>query len=336
MESQKNDEIDLGQLFDKIGEFFANIWLGFMRLLATIRRAPFENKVSFTLIITVSIVLGFTFTYFVRKNYYESSMIISSNYLNKRLVDNTVEKLDLLAKEGQKKGLSKALGLSDTLADNIVGFEVKPFVSENDVVELEVLKEQLKNARTTENNTEVINEVISRIEIENRHAFEITVRTLNPSVIPNLQDAIVHYFQSNPYIRKRIDNNRLILEQRRNELKRDISKLDSLKNIIYENYRNMAIQGRSGSNNVILSDKSVTDPVEIYNQALTTYNQLLDVNSELYLQDDFEVVDQFTQFSEPASAGLATMLFYSLIIGIIVAYMDVALRSFNKYLSELK
>lgn len=340
MESQKpetkSDEIDLGQLFTRIGNFFANAWLGLMRFLATLRRAPFENKMSFALIITASIILGFVFSYYVRKNYYESSMILSSNYLNKRLADNTIDKLDLLAKEQHKTGLSRVLGLVDSLADNIVAFEVKPFVSENDVVELEVLKEQLRSARTNADNTAVINEVIERISIENRHAFEITVRTLNPNVIPNLQDAVVAYFKNNPYIKKRIESNRLNLQKKQTQLTRDIAKLDSLKRVIYENYLNMAVQARSGSNNVILSDKAVTDPVEIYNQALSIYNDLLIVNTELYLQKDFEVVDGFTEFSEPASASLPMMLFYSLLIGIVVAYLDVAMRTFNRYLSTLK
>lgn len=340
MESQKpetkSDEIDLGQLFSRIGEFFSRMWLGFMRFLATLRRVPFENKLSFILIIAASLVIGVVFTFYVQKSYYESTMILSSTYLNKRLTENTIEKLDLLAQEKDKAGLGRVLHLDDSLADNIVGFEVRPFVAETDVIELEVLKEQLRNAQTNENNAKVINQVIERIEMENRHAFEITVRTLNPSVIPNLQEAIVNYFQSNPYIHKRIENYKENLLERKRKLTRDVAKLDSLKSVIYENYRSMATQGRSGSNNVILSDNAVTDPVDIYAQALATYNQLEAVESDLNLRRDFEVVDGFTEFSEPASASIPAMLFYSLLIGVTVAYLDVAMRSFNRYLASLK
>src|SRR5882757_9019970 len=115
-------------------------------------------------------------------------MVLSCDYFNKRLVDDMVEKLNKLAGEREKKGIAKILHLSDTSADNIIGFDVDPFVVEADVIELEVLKEQLRNAQLNQKNEQVIAEVIRRIEIENRHAFSITVRTLNPSSIPSLQE----------------------------------------------------------------------------------------------------------------------------------------------------
>ncbi|HZY83026.1 MAG TPA: hypothetical protein VFE50_26085 [Cyclobacteriaceae bacterium] len=342
MENQRSnppsEEIDLGGLLSKIGDGIRGAWLGFMRFLALIRRVPFDNKISFIFIIGASVAIGFVFSIYLRKNYYESTMILSSNYLNKRLAESTIEKLGQLAGEGRKGGLSKTLSLKDTLADNIIGFEVKPFVEENDVIELEVLKEQLRTAQGAASaaNKTVIDQVIKRIEIENRHAFEITVRTLNPAVIPNLQNAIVNYFRSNPYIKKRIEINKINLDKRREKLASDIRKLDSLKKVIYANYRSMAEQSRQGSNNVILSDKSVTDPVQLYERDLIIYQQLQDVERQLYLQPDFEVVEGFTEFSEPANASVTKMLFYSVIIGIIIAYADVALRSFNKYLANLK
>jgi hypothetical protein len=340
MESQKpetrQDEIDLGKIFTRLGDFSKTAWIGFMRFLALLRRVPFENKLSFSLIITITVAIGVVFTFFINKNYYESKMILSSDYLNKRLAENTIDKLDLLAREPSKKGLARTLGLKDSLADNIIGFAVQPFVEEKDIVELEVLKEQLRNAQpTTANNKQIIDQVIERIEIENRHAFEITVRTLNPEIIPNLQEAIVGYFERNPYIKKRIEVNRENLRKKTRKLGSDVDKLDSLKNVIYLNYKNMAAQDR-GSNNVILSDKSVTDPVEVYSAAANVYTTFQNASRDLYLKKDFEVVDGFTEFSEPASPSIPTMLFYSILIGIAFAYADVALRSFNKYLANLK
>ncbi len=116
-----SDEIDLGKLFSKIGEGFSRAGMAFIRLLATLRRVPFENKLSFALIITASIGIGVAFTFFVSKSFYESTMIFSSDYLNKRLAESTIGKLDALAKERNKAGLARTLGLPDTLADNITG-----------------------------------------------------------------------------------------------------------------------------------------------------------------------------------------------------------------------
>jgi hypothetical protein len=339
MENQKpttpSDEIDLGLLFSKIGDFFINIGVGIMRFFALLRRVPLENKLIFSGIIIASIVVGFSYSKLIKKKFYESTMILSSDYLNKRLVDNTIDKLNLLASEKNKHGLAKILNISDTLADNIVEFKAKPFVSEKDLIELEVLKEQLKNAQATSKNEKVIEQVLKRIEIENRHAFEITVKTFSPTVIGNLQIALVNFFKNNAYIKRRIEISKSNLLEKKTKLIHELQKLDSLKFIIYDNYKNMAAQSKQGSNNVILSDKSVTNPIEIYTQDLNLYNEMQSIQKDIYLQSDFEVVDGFTEFSEPSSASTTKILAISFLIGIAVSYLIVAFALFNKYLATL-
>ncbi len=329
------DEIDLGQMFSKIGDLFSRLGFGIIKFIALIRLVPIKNKFLFITIIVVSMVIGYSYSKFLKKKFYESTMILSSDYFNKRLVDNTIDKLNLLAGESTNDGLAKILNISDSLASNIVGFEAKPFVAERDVIELEVLKEQLKNVQANSKNEKVIEQVLKRIEIENRHAFEITVKTYNPAVIETLQIALVKFFKNNEYIKRRIEIQKSNLTEKKTKLFHDLQKLDSLKFIIYDNYKSMAAQSRQGSNNVILSDKAVTDPVQIYNQDLYLYNQFQDVNSDIYLQKDFEVVDGFTEFSEPSSASPTKIILISILVGITIAYLIVALAAFNKYLSNL-
>jgi hypothetical protein len=333
--TSSQDEIDLGQLFRKIGDSFRSGWFGFMRFLALVRRIPLENRLSFVGITGVSVTLAIAYSLLLKESYYESTMILNSQYLNKRLVDNTIEKLDVLAKEEDKKGLAGLFNISDSLAKNIMGFDARPLVLETDIIETELLKEQLRNAQADAKNADVIDQVIKRIEIENRHSFEITIRTLSPTVIPNLQEALVGYFRNNEYVKRRIEINHQNLRDREKQLTDELQKMDSLKLVIYANYKSMAEQARSGSNNVILSDRSVTNPVEIYNQYQNLYDELQEVKSQIYLKPDFEIVDSFTPFSEPASPSTAKMVLLALALGIVVAYVDVALRSFNRYLASI-
>jgi hypothetical protein len=333
--ANQTDEIDLGGLFSKIGDFFIRAAMGTMRFFALIRRIPIENKKLFISLIIVSAIVGFSYSRYIKKEFYESTMILSSDYLNKRLVDNAIEKLNLLAKEEDKTGMAKILNIPHTEAENIFEFQTKPFIAEKDLIELEVLKEQLKNAQANAKNEKIIEQVLNRIEIENRHAFEITIRTFTPSVIQNLQKALVGYFRNNEYIKRRIEINKINLLEKKTKLLHDLQKLDSLKFIIYDNYKSMASQSRQGSNNVILSDKAVTDPIELYTQDLLLYNQFQGVSSEIYLQRDFEVVDNFTEFSEPSSASLRKIILISILIGIGIGYLIVALDAFNRYLAKL-
>jgi hypothetical protein len=338
MENQKHnssDEIDLGAVMARIGNFFHDLWFNFLRFLALVRRIPLENRMSFSLIIVASLVIGFLYSKYLQKNFYETTMILSSEYFNKRLVESSIDKLNLLADEQNKKGLARVLNLPDTVANKIVEFSATPFIAEDDIVELEVLKEQLRNAQLNAKNEQIINQVVARIEIENRHAFQISVRTLNPTVITNLETALVAFFRETNFVRKRIEITHNNLVERKLKLEQDLQKLDSLKVAINQTYKTLASQSRQGSNNVILSDEPMTDPVDIYTQDEVIYGQLQATKKALYLQPDFEVVDGFTEFSEPANPGLARMLLYSVLVGIVIAYLEVALRSFNRYLSKL-
>src|SRR5262249_12238281 len=147
MQQKPTDEIDLGALFSKIGSFFRSLGTGLIKLLALVRNVPINNKRLFIFLIMIGGLAGYAYSGFIKKKFYESSMILSSEYLNKRIVDNAVGKLNLLALEESPSGLASVLHVSDSIADNIVKFESKPFVAEKELIELEVLKEQLKSAQ---------------------------------------------------------------------------------------------------------------------------------------------------------------------------------------------
>jgi hypothetical protein len=256
-----SDEIDLGVLFSKVGDFFKNIGLGFLRLLAALRRVPLENKLLFSILILASLTIGISYSSLLKKKFYSTKMILSSEYLNKRIVDNTIEKLNLLAEEEEKVGLAKVLNISKELAANIHDFDAKPFVAENELIELEILKEQLKNFQSDSKNEKVITQINERIEIENRHAYEITVCVYNPTVVRELEAAIVSYFKNNDYLKKRVEISKTNLLARKNKLTKESQKLDNLKETIYANYQSMAAQSKQGSNNLNLSDKPFTNPI---------------------------------------------------------------------------
>ncbi|MBS1680848.1 MAG: hypothetical protein JST48_03975 [Bacteroidetes bacterium] len=331
-----SDEIDLGQLFSKIGKFFLNIGLEMVRFIAFLRNVPLRHKTLFAVLIVVGAGMGFLYSTLIKKKFYQSTMILSSDYMNKRIVDNTIEKLNLLALEEDPKGLANVLSISDSLAGNIVKFEAKPFISEKDLIELEVLKEQLKNAQVNNKNEKVVEQVLQRIEIENRHAFEITVRTFSPTVIKPMQDALVSFFRNKSNVGKRIEITKTNLLARKKKLQRESQKLDSLKKVIYTNYRTMAEQSRQGSNNVILSDKSVTNPIDVYNQDMNLYAQLESVERQLFIQPDFELVDGFTEFSEPASDSRTKTMAYAVLIAFCLGYVIVGLRKLDKHLASYK
>lgn len=343
MEPQKptsgSDVIDLGQLFAKFGNGLTNLGMSILRLLADMRRIVIYNRALFISLILLAIVSGIVYARLIDRRYYMTKMILSSAYLNNRIVASAIGKLSSLAGEKNKKGLASTLNIPDSLAANIFDFSASPFVSEQDVTELEVLKEQLDNilhlgvVKPDKKNERLIAEITKRIKIENQHAFEITVWVYNPAIVTDLQNAIVRYFRDTDYMRKRMEVNKLNLLALKQRLLRDSQKLDSLKQGIYLNYKGTMDQGKQGSNNVVLG---VSDPTTVYEQARFIYDEIQKVERDLYLQSDFELVDGLTQFSEPASAGLAKILAVSVLIAIGLAYLSVAGMRFNRYLANLE
>jgi hypothetical protein len=332
----QSDEIDLGVLFSKIGDFFKGIGISIIRFLAIIRKKPIEHKTLFGTLAAIGGIVAGVYGFYGRKQFYESTMILSSNYLNLRIVESSMDKLNLLAEEKPKNGLAKELGIPLEIAEDILELSAKPFIPEAEVLDIEILREQLKSLQADKKNEKLVEGVVQRLEIENRHAFQITLQMLRPSSTKAIQDALVNYFKNNDYIKRRIDITRQNALAKRDKLVSESKKLDSLKLVIFSNYKSMAEQSRQGSNNVILSDRAVTNPIDVYTEDIKIYNEIQAIDRQLYLQPDFEVVDGFTEFSEPASDSITKVVLIGIVTGIGAFYLFIALVAFNEYLKKFE
>jgi hypothetical protein len=337
MENQKRtpgngDEIDLSRFFSGIGKGFSNFGRSTISGLASLRSIFYQNRLFFVGLIILGLILGAIYSEMIRKDYYKSSMVLSCDYLNTQILRSTIEKFNLLAEEKDGQGLQELLGLDNNTAKNILEFEFRQFVSEDDVVEMEILKEQLNNLAAEKK--DLVEKVIKQLEIQNKDAYEITVLVYDPGIVKPLENAIVKYFRTNNYIKRRIESNEMNLKERERKLKAELRKLDSLKEVLYQNYESMAKMGR-GSNNVVVGDEGImTNPIDVYDAALTLHEELQTVQEKLYLGRDFEVVDGFTSFKEPESASLPDLLALSVLLSILVGYLILGAYRFDRMLAE--
>ena len=108
------DEIDLTQLFSAIGSFFNSIGNSVVSTIVRIKR----RSIQFKWIIIIGGVLGIILSqlYYTAKPIYSSSMLLRSEYFNGRIVDNRIEKLNLLCGDKDRIGLSNALGIDKEVA----------------------------------------------------------------------------------------------------------------------------------------------------------------------------------------------------------------------------
>lgn len=325
------DEIDITQFFKWIGRGFSRVGNSIIYGIATLRNLFFQNRLFFLGVIILGLILGGLYSELLKKKYYKSTMVLSCDYLNTQILKNTIDKLNLLAAEKDTEGLQEALKLDAGTAKNIQEFEFRPFVSEDDVVEMEVLREQLKNLASEKQ--ELVESVMKKLEIENKNAYEISVFVYDPDIVKPLETALVNYFSTNNYIKLRIASNQNNLKALKNKLEKELRKLDSLKVVLFQNYQALGQKSR-GSNNVTVGDESLTDPLDVFTKDMELYAELQEVDKKLYLNPDFEIVDGFTTFKEPESASLSKILVISFFLSILMGYLILGAWRFDRMLSE--
>ncbi len=328
-----SDEIDLAQFFRWIGRGFSNLGRSIIAGMAGLRNEFHQNRVFFTGIIVLGLILGAIYSEVLKKDYYKSSMVLSCDYLNTQILKNTIDKFNLLAAEKGTRGIQEVFpGLDSASAANIRRFEFKPFVSEDDVVEMEVLREQLNNV--TGEKKELVDKVIDRLEIDNKNAYEIAVYVYDPNIVKPLEKALVDYFRGNNYIKRRLEINHLKLEGREVKLQKELRKLDSLKIVLFRNYESLALKGRGSNNVTVGAEEMLTNPLEVFTKDLELHEELQEVQEDLYLTPDFEVVDGFTSFQEPESASLLNILVIAFFVSILIGYLVLGAYSFDKMLAN--
>ena len=330
--SYQDDEIDLRKLFQAIGNFFVNIGHGFINIILATRRATSNYKILLIAAIVVGLVAGLAFNKF-SKPYYQTSLLIKSDYLNTKLVENSISKLNLLCEEKEREGLAKVLNISDQVALNIAEFDFIPYVDETDLIEIELLKQQLEEIEIDQAD---IDKIIRQIEIENRNTFLITVHIFNTEIIENLETALVGYFKNNPFVANRIKSNKIRQELLIEKLSNDVILLDSLKKSYNLNLKLQATKDNDASNSVFLGESGAVDPVSVYDQGVSLFRQLQSEKMRYELGEDFELVDGFTTFSKPESPSILKAIVSSIGILLALAYGLIILIEINKYLNRVE
>lgn len=328
---KNTDEIDLTYVFKWIGRGFNRLGNSTLYSLASLRNVFLTNRLFFLGIITLGLIFGTVYSELLKKKFYKATMVLSCDYLNTQILKNTIDKLNLLCKEEEREGLAEVLKIDSKTAKNIQEFDFKTFVSEDDVVEMEILKTQLNNVAADKK--DLVSKVISKLEIENKSAYEISALVYNPDIVKQIEKALITYFRGSEYIKRRIDINKLNLTDRKSKLLKESNKLDSLKAVLVRNYQTLGKTSR-GSNNVILGEENLANPLDVFKQDLELHKEILEIDKRLYLQPDFELVEGFTTFKEPESASLPKILFIAFWISFVMGYLIIGAWKFDRMLAN--
>ncbi|WP_139828056.1 hypothetical protein [Marivirga sericea] len=242
-----------------------------------------------------------------------------------------MDKLQQLCGEQNYVQLAKLLDIDTTQAKNLKGFSYEPFVSEEEIVQLEVLKEQLKGKIDDE---ETINKFVEKLRLDNKTTYKIFVNVFDNQGLTKLQEPLVYYFKENQFVSKRLEIEKEILKGKAENIRLELSRLDSLKKALIASY-NVSGKESAKETNLFIGDQEY-GPIAVFQESRNQYNELQKVEQEIFLMPSFELIDGFTVFSKPDSPSLIKLGFYSGLVGLGIAYIIILIFGFNKYLNKVE
>lgn len=326
------EEFDLAQFFRWIQQGLGRLGNGIIYGIASLRNLFFSNKLFFFILILIGLALGTVYSVLLKKEFYKTTMILSCDYLNNQIVESNMVKLNQLSADPTGEGLSELLGIDANTAKNILRFESKPFVSDRDIVEMEVLREQLNNLAADKR--DLVQKVMAKLKIENKNAYEISVYVYNPDIVKPLEKALINYFANSSYIKNRIAINQINLQNKKQKLIRESQKLDSLKGILFQNIQALAKEPNRGASSLVLRDDKPFNPLDVFKEDILLNDELLEIEKKLYIKPDFEVIEGFTTFKQPEGASMPQILFISFWISLLMGYLIIGAWKFDKMLAK--
>lgn len=268
--NKNSPEIDLSEVFSKIGQGFTSIGSRIQALFSFI----FLNKGYFSIFIILGIVLASIVYSNKRKEYYSKITLKSYILSNEHCLD-LVETLEELVDEKNYKELSTLLNIDTAYTNKLVEISYKSFEFDFNP---------------------------DRDSIMEGDPFYIQVSVYDNSVLDSLQKGIVQYLENNNYALKRKSIKQQNLKELSFRIGSQIEELDTLKKVIENNL------ATANSSEGILFLQQPIDPINTYREVISLYREQMDIRKELLLTSSVEVIQGFTKFSDPHKPDLVYLL----------------------------
>ena len=203
----KEEEVDLGQLFKLIGNMFTN----FFNFIGSIFKGAFQ----FLILVLIhfykgikwyatAVILGVVVGYFIDKNsddLYGANLFIETNFNSSRQVYENLKNLHQLAHvDKDSVELAERLGITVHEAASIKGFYIEPDIDENTrILSFIAYKKGLDSVSLSEANYK---EYIGGLSNYNFKLHKIGVATTDKFIFQKLRGKLVSEMTVNDYLKK--------------------------------------------------------------------------------------------------------------------------------------
>jgi len=299
MNAQK-DEIDLLELFRRMGQKIGQLFTGFLRFILLSILFLWRNALIILAFVVVGGLAGFGISRMARP-YYSSDMIAQINTTNVSEMMNYINDLHELCNENNYQVLSEYLQLSKAVAEKIKDINAYWIIDEN--------KDGVGDYVDFKNKYSLRDTTQRRIQSR----FNLNVEVFDISGFTDVKKGLYNYVSANPYLNSLNENRKKRIRELIVQTEEEMLKLDSLQK--YEYFKKETLPPEERGQMLIWNEKEVRllhpDIINLFRQ-----KQSLERDLELY-PEVITVIKDFTPLSQVENPVMKYILKWGLIFGIL-------------------
>ncbi len=277
-EQTSSEEVDLGQLFNLIGNAFnqlfnliGSIFIGGYKVLLLLLIHVHKRIYWYSGAVILGIIIGFLADMKSEKEY-GANMYIETNFNSTRQVYEVMRQLHQLAnKDKDTLELANLLNISPFEASSLKGFYIEPDLDENTMVKMySNFYTQLDSISQLEI---TYNKYKESLTSSNFNIHKIGVASTDKTIYKKIENAFIEQISGNNYLDELVEVYKFNLEKKEEVLLRETQKTDSLLNEylkirINESQKELIpgsgtnlYMGNAKSNNLIVNESSIIDKI---------------------------------------------------------------------------
>lgn len=338
-QNNTNEEVDLGQLFNAIGNLFEKLFSFFGKVLKGIFSAiiytlkPVVNNFKIITIILFSAAILGIITEKFSEPVYISDMLVKPYFNSKYQLANNVDYFNALVEAENHLELSKIFEIDTLSAANLLGFEMEIGPeTENDL--LQQYDNYIKTIDSTLAEDVTYEDFIENRDILSASVFSIEARSSTHDIFPSLERGFVKTFE-NEYSRKlkRIRDSTVLIRKSYHQI--ELRRVDSLQkvylNILEKESDKEQLSMGEGGLFPITQERSTTREYELFQEELKARNEISKLDQKLIEESDF--YDILSGFEEVGTVEKDLYTRYSVVFPLVVlavmTLLFVFLRAFT-------
>lgn len=336
----QEDEIEIGKLFQLIGNSFAK----FFNAIGDLLKNLFDALIFVLLFLrkhfikfAIAAIVGFFGGYFSEgtERAYTSDMVVSTNFNSIYQLYNNITNYNNLVKQKDTAGLVKLFNIDKNEAASLKSFEISPIITENE--KLSLLDEFIKTADTTSIKLINANVYLNSLTKFNYKNHKITAKATKNDIFRKLEPTIINNLAENNYFKnqKNVFDNNTTFETR--ELAAQLVQIDSLRNLYKQVLLKEAEKNTSGTQIDLSSKTNKKDSeLELFKVQKDINKRLIEITT--IKAEEGEIISKVSSFSSVGTKlsiiSRAPGLYALYLMGLTL--LVILLLELNKYLLNYK